>query len=249
VIWTAWDARLFGRSAGLAAASFALGWLVTAATDEGGVAWAERLGRTLPLAPLCAALGASMALGPVRSRGEARALEALGRARIEIVAGAVAGAAAVALVAAALLGLVRAVDVAGFFPTATRASAWRWDGGAFVDAVHGLRVLPGGSPEWTPTGAGSSSSLPGRARAAASMTTAIAGVALPLLAAHALVGRAPGRRLDRQDALAVFAAVTAVAASVIVFQAAAARRLPALLGVAPVLALLAYAIQRYRASP
>src|ERR1700723_416531 len=131
----------------MASAAFALAWLVTATTDEGGVAWAERVGRTLPLAPLCAAIGAAVALAPVRSRGEARALAALGRARLEIAAGAVAGAALTALLAAALLGLVRAVDVAGFFPTATHASAWRWEGGTFVDAARGLRVAADGMPE------------------------------------------------------------------------------------------------------
>jgi hypothetical protein len=247
---TAWDVRLFGRAAGMASAAFALAWLVTATTDEGGVAWAERVGRTLPLAPLCAAIGAAVALAPVRSRGEARALAALGRPRLEVAAGAVAGAALTALVAATLLGLVRAIDVAGFFPTATHASAWRWDGAAFVDAARGLRVAADGAPQRI-GGAETASraALPATARAAASLTTALAGIALPLLVAHALLGRAAGRRFDRVDVVSAIVATAAVAASVVAFQAAAARRAPAMLGVVPAALLLAFAIRRYRASP
>ena len=55
---TRWDARVFARSAVVAGLALGLAWLVTAATDEGGVSWGERAGRTLPLAPACAAIGA-----------------------------------------------------------------------------------------------------------------------------------------------------------------------------------------------
>ncbi|MDP9150349.1 MAG: hypothetical protein M3O36_10470, partial [Myxococcota bacterium] len=71
---TSWDARLFARSAVAAALAFLVTWLVTAATDEGGVSWAERAGRAAPLAPVCAAAGVWLVLAPVRSRGEALAL-------------------------------------------------------------------------------------------------------------------------------------------------------------------------------
>ena len=250
IAWTEWDTRNFGRAVGAAAAALVIAWLVTAATDEGGVPWGERAGRTLPLAPLCAAIGASAALAPVRWRREAGALAALGRSRVEVAAGAVAGGAAVAAAAALVIGLARHVDVAGFYPTATHGSAWRWDGSAFVDAVRGLRVAADGAPRQVPVVAGASmTSLPSHARAAAAVTTAIAGLALPLLLAHALLSGAPERRFDRRDAAVSAAAIASVAFSVVLFQAAAAHQLPAIAAAVPALALLALAVQRYRASP
>jgi hypothetical protein len=248
--WTAWDTQVFGRAAGAAAATLVLTWLVTAATDEGGVPWSERVGRTLPLAPLCAALGVSAALAPVRWRGEAGALAALGRSRAQIAAAAVAGGALIALAAALFIGLMRRVDVAGFYPTATHASSWRWDGSAFVDAVRGLRVAADGMPVRVPIAQGAAiAALPVHARAAAALTTALAGLALPMLLAHALLSRPPDTRFDRRDGWIAVAAIASVAASVVLFQSAAAHQLPALSAAAPALVLLALAIQRYRAAP
>jgi hypothetical protein len=247
---TAWDAQVFGRAAGAAAATLVLAWLVTAATDEGGVPWGERAGRTLPLAPLCAALGVSAALSPARWRGETGALAALGRSRAQIAAGAVAGGAGVAVVAALLIGLVGRVDVTGFYPTATHASGWRWDGAGFVDAVRGLRVAADGVPRPVPIEGGvGAASLPVHARAAAAMTTALSGLALSMLLGHVLLARAPDRRFGRRDAWVAAWALAAVAASVVLFQSAAAHQLPALSAVVPALALLGVALQRYRASP
>jgi len=251
--WTAWDTQVFARAAGAAAATLVLAWLVTAATDEGGVPWGERVGRTLPLAPLCAALGVSAALAPVRWRGEAGALAALGRSRAQIAAGAVAGGALVALAAALFIGLIRRVDVAGFYPTATHASvgsAWRWEGGTFVDAVRGLRVAADGMPVRVPIEQGAAiAALPVHARAAAALTTALAGLALPMLLAHALLSRPPETRFDRRDGWIVATAIASVAASVVLFQSAAAHQLPAFSAAAPALVLLALAVQRYRAAP
>jgi hypothetical protein len=251
ISWTAWDLRAFGRAAGVTAVTLALAWLVTAATDEGGVSWGERAGRTLPLTPLCAAVGAWVALAPARSRGEARALAALGRSRAGVGGAAVAGAAAVALAAALLLGVVRSVDLTGFYPTATHASAWTFDAGAFVDAARGLRVTADGTPEHLSSlaGAVAASGLPRFARLAAAATTALAGVALPLLLAHTVLGRAQDARFDRSDARVAAGAAVAIAASIVLFQAAAARALPSMLAPLPALALLAFAVGRYRVAP
>jgi hypothetical protein len=237
---TRWDARQVARAAVATALTLGLAWLVTAATDEGGVSWGERAGRTLPLTPLCAAVGAWVALAPALSRGEALALESLGRSRAQIAAAAVTGGALVAVVASIALGLGRAVDVAGFFPTATHASAWAWGGAGFVDALHGLRVGADGAPVRIAPDAGRvSAGIPLHGRAAAATLTALAGVALPLLLAHGLLER-------RRVLPSVAAAVAAVAASVLLFQAAAAGHLPALVGTLPALALLAFAVRRYR---
>jgi hypothetical protein len=241
VTWTRWDARQLVRAVVVAAIALGLAWLVTAATDEGGIAWRERAGRTLPLTPLCAAVGAWVALAPVRARGEALALEALGRSPAQIAAAAAVGGALVALVAAMLLGAGgRAVDVAGFFPTATHAAAWTWDGAGFVDRVQGLRVGTDGAPQRFVVEAGTVlTGVPPFGRAAAAVATALAGLALPLLVAHASVVRA--RPLP-----VALAAGAALAASVVLFQAAAARLVPAWLGVLPPLVLLAVAVRRWR---
>jgi len=251
VRWTRWDSRALLRAALVAALALAVAWLVTAATDEGGLRWGERAGRTLPLTPACAAIGAWIALQPVRSRGEARALEALGRSPAQISAAAVAGGAIVAIAAAFAIGALARVDVAGFYPTATRVGAWRWDGAQFVDAARGLRVAADGAIDRAAagsSGASAASAIPAHGRAAAALTTAIAGLALPLLVAHTLLGRAPGTRMRREDAMAVLGSAVAVASSVALFQAAAARLAPAMLATVPAVVLLAMAVRRYRAS-
>lgn len=241
--FTRWDLGQVVRAALATALTLGLAWLVTAATDEGGVSWGERAGRTLPLTPLCATVGAWVALAPALSRGEALALAALGRSRAQIAVAAVAGGALVAVAASVALGLARAVDVTGFFPTATHASAWAWNGAGFVDALHGLRVGADGAPVRIASDAGRVfASIPPFGRAAAAALTALAGLALPLLLAHVLLERA--RVLP-----VVLAAVAAVATSVLLFQAAAAGHLPAAVGTLPAVALLLFAVRRYRRHP
>jgi hypothetical protein len=246
---TRWDLHALLRAAGMAMAALALGWVLTAATDEGGVSWGERAGRTLPLTPLCAAIGVWAALAPVRTRGEALALEALGRTPLQVSGAAVTGASAVAMAAAIAMATVGAVSVAGFYPTATHADEWRWDGaGGFVDVARGLRVGPDGAPAqigpahpWRQAPA-----IPRRGRLSAALATAVAGLAMTLLVADALgsrpVVRRPRRFGDRSSA--VLAAFLAVGATIVLFQAAAARRAPPLLGVLPSCALLAMAVRR-----
>jgi hypothetical protein len=258
---THWDAVVFARAAAIAGLALALAWLVTAATDEGGVPWGERAGRTLPLAPICAAVGAWGALAPVRARGEARALEALGRSRSQIGAAAIAGGAAVALVAAVAVGTVRAVDVAGFYPTAVRASAWQWQDRAFVEPVLGLRVNAEGAVDRVgpSTAPAPTMTIPPAGRAAAALATAVAGVALPMLLAHLILvpnartmsgGGGKSQRQRSADRLvAAFASAAAVATSVMLFQAAAARLVPALSAALPPVALLVFAFGLYRVSP
>ncbi|MGD0530016.1 MAG: hypothetical protein ABSE49_33080, partial [Polyangiaceae bacterium] len=150
----------------------------------------------------------------------------------------------VAVAAALALGLSHAVDVAGFFPTARHASAWAWSGAGFVDPVQGLRVGADGVPSRIAADVAAGTALTGvppGGRAAAGALTAVAGLALPLLLAQALLDRA--RRARAWPA--VLGATVAVAASVLFFQAAAAGHVPAALGTLPALALLAFAVRRY----
>jgi hypothetical protein len=256
---TRWDAVVFARAAVLAGLALALGWLITAATDEGGVPWGERAGRTLPLTPVCAAVGAWGALAPMRARGEVRALEALGRSRVQIAAAAIAGGAAIALAAAVVLGAIRTVDVAGFYPSALHPSAWHWQDGAFANPTQGLVVDADGTPARIapPAEARPLAGIPRGGRAAASMATALAGVALPMLLAQLLLARHAGptaaERLGQGRGgssarwQAAAASAAAIVGSVMLFQAAAARLVPALSAVLPPAALLAFAVGRYRA--
>jgi hypothetical protein len=250
---TRWDARVLARSAVVTGLALALGWLVTAVTDEGGVPWGERAGRTLPLAPACAAIGVWVALAPARARGEGRALAALGRSRLQVAAAAVTGAGGICAVAALLLLASPRVDASGFFPTTLHGPRWHWDGQVFVDRGRGVYVTAEGAPEKLALSAeqdtNSPGVLPAHGRAAAALAMLLAGVGMPLLLAHAMLIRPADRRFGRDDGTALLAAGVAVGASVVVFQAAAARLLPALLGVVPPMLLLAFAVQRYRAVP
>jgi hypothetical protein len=114
-------------------------------------------------------------------------------------------------------------------------------------------VGPEGAPEKQPLAGAEDvntlESIPAHGRVAASLAMAVAGMAMPLLVAHAMLSRPVDRRFGRRDATALLAAGAAVAASIVLFQAAAARRLPAMLGAAPPVVLLAFAVGRYRSAP
>jgi len=253
VALTRWDARVVARGFGVGTLVFALMLLVTAATDEGGLGWAERLSRTLPLAPACAAVGAWGALAPARARGEILALQAVGRSPAQVAAAAVAGGALVACLAALALLSAPLADGAAFFPRAVRPSAWAWSGAVFVDHARGLRVEADGTPvRMAPDATTALAALPVHGVLAAALAIASAGLALPLLVGLALArpgGHAAGRATSdgRADAAAVVASAAAVVATIVLFQAAAVGRVPALAGGVPCLALLAFAIRRYRA--
>ena len=229
---TRWDAMLFARAAGMALLALAVALLVTAATDEGGVSWLGRAGRTLPLAPLCSALGAWVAIAPTLVRGEVLALQTLGRSPAQIGAAPVAGAALVAVLISVSIAAVRAIDLTGFFPVVTHPSAWHWEDGVFVDDGRGLAVLGDGAlrvievvrqARGTPT-------IPPLGRASAAMALAFSGLAFPLRVAHAVLGRrARDRSPDTRSRKWAFAAsVAAAVGSVLLFRAAAARLVPAL---------------------
>lgn len=244
---TRWDAILFVRAAGLALLTLALTWVLTAVTDEGGVSWGERAGRALPLTPVCAALGVWGALAPVRGRGEALALEALGRSQAQIALAAVAGASTVALAASLAIGTISAVGIDGFYPTATRATAWHWRDDGFVDAARGLRMGPDAAPSLVAVTVPQLGRPPApvHGRAAAALATAATGLAMAMLQGAGLIvwTGAAGRR---QHLACVAAVGAAAAATIVLFQVAAARRVPSMVGVLPSFGLLMMALGRYR---
>jgi hypothetical protein len=240
---TTWDARQAAGAALFAGLAFALGWLVTAATDEGSIAWSVRAARTLPLAPACAALGAWLGQARGWARGEGRALAALGRGPLASSGAAVLGGAAVAWIAAASMGFGGAVDVSGFYPVARAPDVYMAaGGGAFFDTATGYRIESDGS--LTPpsvVGEGPHGPLPTLlppyARAAAALSTALAGLALPLLLAK-------GRRASRlSTGLTLMATATA---SIFLFHAAAVRLVGAMTAVLPALALIGVALYGFR---
>lgn len=250
---------MLARAAVFAALSWVLVYLITAASDEGAIAWGVRAGRSLPLAPLCAGVGVWGVLAPLRARGDLRALEALGRRPAEIGAAAAMGGALAAFAAALLVGAVPAVDASGFYPRAAPTPAWQWRDGAFEDRELGLRVGVDGTPARfaPPREAPAGTGLPPAGRLAAALATSVSALALATLTAGALVrGRASrvhgarsaargARRLPVDAGVAALAAAATVAA----FQGAAAHRIPAMGAVLPPFALLAFAVQRYLAMP
>lgn len=246
---TKWDWRSAGRALGATVLALVVVVLITAATDEGQISIAARIARTLPLAPLCSAVGAVLTLGTARARSEVRALEALGRSPAESARFAAAGAALPSLVMAFAIGVASSVDVGGFYPRAPRGEAFVREEasgdrpGAFVSTDLGVRVkddgetLPLDEKAAPPNG---DEGLPRAARGSAATTTAIAGIALALVASRAIVrpslsDRRTRRRLRIRAALAVLGCALF---TLIAFQAAAAHVAPAMLAIVPPVVLL-----------
>jgi hypothetical protein len=245
---TAWDLRTFLRALVATLIGIAVVWLVTAASDEGQLTVGVRAGRTLPLAPLCSAIG--LALGTARVRDETRALEALGRSPGQTARSAALGAALPSLLIGLAIGLSSLIDVSGFYPRAPRGDTFVYADGAFASPTLGVRVAEDGEPRAiegrseTPD-----EGLPRHARAAAAVATAMAGIALSLVAARAvlrvsLLHRRGRRRRRAAAAVQVFACALL---TLVAFQAAAARVAPASLAMLPPAVLLGIALLGYRA--
>jgi hypothetical protein len=241
---TAWDVREAARAAAFASLGMLLAWLITGATDEGGVAWGERAARVLPLAPACAALGTWLGQSRGWARGEGRVLAALGRSPWAVSASSVLGGASVAWAAALVMALATPVDVAGLFPVVHAPDAFVAEaGGEFLDRATGQRIHADGTiskanevaPAPLP-----SSPVPPRGRAAAALASALLGLALPLVVART----ARGSRLEKAALVLGTAAL-----SVFLFQAAAARLSGPMAAVLPSFALLVWAASRVRAGP
>jgi hypothetical protein len=247
---TTWDFRTFTRALVATLIGIVVVWLVTAASDEGQLTAGVRAGRTLPLAPLCSAIGAALALGTARVRDETRALEALGRSPGQSARGAALGAALPSILIGLAIGTSSIIDVSGFYPRAPRGDTFVYENGAFTSATLGVRVAGDGEPRPVEGhGLTPDDGLPRHARAAASVATAMAGVALSLVAARAILRvsllHRRGRRKRRiVAAVQVFACALL---TLVAFQAAAARVAPASLAMLPPAALLGVAVLGYRA--
>lgn len=232
---TPWDKRTFARTLALTVVAFVAALLLGAATDEGNVRWMERVARTLPALPIAGAAGAWLAMAPLRTRGEVRALAAIGRNPWEIVRPAIAACAFAHLVAA-ILALSSAVAVGTFFPRAAARPALVFRDGDFVDEGRGVRILADGTMEGAPiTAAPKKEDVPPFGRLAVAGMLLFAGIAIPMWA------------LRRERLRKVVLAYGATAgATIVCFHGAAVGAFPALAAVVPSGALLAGAALRYR---
>jgi hypothetical protein len=235
----AWDARLAARTFALIALAFLAALLLTAATDEGGVAWIERIARTLPALPLAGAAGAWLATAPLRTRGDLRALASIGRNPWQIARPAVA-ASVLAHVLAAALAVSSALAAGTFFPRAAAKPPLAFRGGDWVDEGRGIRILADGAMTGAPIRAAAvRAPIPPFGGFAVGCVLLLWGSALPMWALL-LVEDSRARRIGLG-----YAAATS-AGTIVCFHAAAVGALPAILAVIPSGALLAGAAVRYR---
>jgi hypothetical protein len=244
---TVWDIRACLRALGAALLGLIVVWLVTAASDEGQLTVGARAGRTLPLAPLCSAVGAALALGTERVRQEARAFEALGRSPADTSRAAALGAAIPSIVIALAIAAISSVDVGAFYPRPASRDTFVHTEAGFVSPSLGVVIDADGethvfdAPPPVPD-----EGLPRGARISASIATGIAGLSLALVAARASIRRSllDSRARRRMRVLALGEGLSCAALTLIAFQAAAARVAPAFLATLPPLALFTVAIAR-----
>lgn len=243
---SAYDVRLALRTLGLSILATSVVYLIAFVTDERGVATPGTGGRSigvLPLVPVAAAIAVAITLAPARTAGELRALSALGvsplRARLSPIA------AAAFLSLAAGIGLFsQRIDVGPLFPPPAVASdvrVVRASSGAvaFVSDRDGIIV---GDDDVLGTLAISPSTpgpmgLPERARAAAALTVALAGLAMALWIASPL-RRRPMRTLLTG---AIYGG-----AQIAAFQSAGAHAVPAPATALPAFVLLVVALLEHR---
>lgn len=248
---TSWDARALARALAATCVAFLIGWLVTAASDEGGLTVGARAGRTVPLLPLFSSVGAAIAVGGRRTRQEIRALATLGRSPLRSAAIVAVGAAAPAIGSALVLALVARADVSAFYPSPQSSDRFSYADGAFVSDALGARVdvASGAIALGPPQDGAGEPGLPRGGRSAAAAAMALAALALSLLAARTAIETAPDedratsrRRIARAGAAIAVTALT----TTLGFQAAAAGAVTPWAAAIPPITLLAFLGRRYQ---
>lgn len=210
-------------------AALILGGIVFAvgmATDERGSSFAERLARLAALLPITGGLASALISSQARSRGEIRALMALGASPSIAVRGALAGSVLIGLLGV-LLVVSGAADLRSLFPHVPQEPAWRLVGDAWVNATEGWVVGTGGEIDFRGSAARAQVS-PREFVPATALALFVASFALP---AWALQPSRPARRLGVALALAMVAVAS--------FHLVGAGRVSSLaLSVSPLLLLL-----------
>lgn len=224
--WSPWDLRLGRRAAALAALTALVALLVTVATDEGGP-WSRRVAMAAALSPVAGAIGVFAALRIAESRGELRALAAIGGDPRRIARGAI-----VACVLVGLLGPLAAWlfagDMEALFPRPVVPRSWVLHGaGGMRELTQGLVLAPGGVLSLLDAEAPAPTGPSSGARPGALVSTAMLAVLAPLWAG---LPASPRRR--------ALAAVVVLATMIVAFQLVAAGRVPVAAVLLPPLCLL-----------
>lgn len=205
------------RAAATAGVLAGLALAVGAATDEGGVPWAERAARVAPLTPLLGLGAAWMAQRRARSRGDVAGLEALGVPPWALRLPAAAGGAALGLATA--VALAAGAALAAFYPRPPLPPRFLFADGRWIDAAHGMVVDPDGALAIVPATAAPEGVAHG-SPAVAATTVLLASVTF------AWVGTSADARPPLVAPLVAFA-------SLLAFQGASAGVVPAWLPIAP----------------
>lgn len=140
------DLSLGRRTLGFTASMLAATLVVVMATDEPGSTFGMRLARMAALAPVLAGLGGALSLAQASSRGELRALQALGASpwrtgQSVMVCGWLVGGLALATLC------LPVADVRALLPVLPPSASWVVDGRSFIEPRAGLRVITSGSFE------------------------------------------------------------------------------------------------------
>jgi hypothetical protein len=137
-----YDLRLALRALALGTLVALVAVIVVATTDE-GAGWARRAALCAALAPVAGGMGALAAARIARSRGEARALEALGAHPLRALAGAVVGGALLGLAGGAVV-VSGVADLEPLFPRPAEARVWLEDPeGGMRERSLGIRLALG----------------------------------------------------------------------------------------------------------
>lgn len=214
--------RVLGAGVLLGASAFAIG----AATDEATSSTADRLGRVAALLPVLGALAAALVVAQARSRGEMRALHALGVGPTRALRGAWVGAVLVGLIG---VGLVASgvASVGSLFPRIDAVAAWAFVDGLWVEERALLAVNQRGEVLPWPSSLPSAPTPPSF-EPATIFTIALSSLVMP---AWALASSSNSRRL--------VVALAAALAAITLFHLVAAERLPPMaLGAWPLLFLI-----------
>ncbi len=256
----AWDVRMGLRAALFTALGFALLFVVTATTDEGDVAAAVRLSRTLPALPIAAALGAFVTTRRARDSGEERAFAGLGRSPLAFVSGSVIGASVVPALFALVVLFAPTIALTAFFPTLQTTTHFYADASGFHSDGLQARVTVGSDGRFVPSFAPDAESsenakAEGNSRTAAARTPSrlrlrVLAASFLVVAALALTLATGLVRSRASRVLLVFLGVVmASAASVVAFHLVAAGRIDGPFVLLPMVLLLLAALLGYRVRP
>ena len=244
---TPWHVRIMLRAFAGACLALVLAWLVSAATDEGQLAFGVRVGRTLPLAPLCSAVGVALTIAGARAREEFAALEASGAPSTRSALWAVAGATLPTMVVALVLGVTTVIDVRPFYPQPVIAETFQATlEGGFESRSLGIAVDASGGMEPLTEPQRPREPLPRLAREAAGLTTAAAGLAFSLSVALSSIRRTPmdESKERRRRGRAFIEGILVAALTLVAFQWSSVRETSPMMATVPSVTLLALSIAR-----